>query len=91
MTGISVHGCYKLIRQVEMHQWVQHCDERREGDHVIRKYYYQTQWVTHLVNSDSFRDKEHTNPLKFPYQGQTSETSVKEVQLGAFRLSKNDM
>ena len=60
--------CVKLLRKVEMYQWVEHSDvkEYDEGDKVRREttYSYSTEWRSDLVSSRNFDEEVgHRNPL----------------------------
>jgi len=44
VSGISVNNCFRLKKIVEMHQWVEHRREEKNGDDTRVWYEYNTEW-----------------------------------------------
>lgn len=88
--GVSA-SAVKLIRSVEMYQWVE--DESSETEtnlggsqDTTTTYSYDKQWRPSLVDSDAFQSPDgHRNPKAFPFESQTLTAS--RVTLGAYDLS----
>lgn len=71
--GISVLAV-KLLRQVQMYQWVETkydvYDE--DGNSIGFEYDYHTEWQSNLIDSSSFHTSMgHRNPKEFPIKKQT--------------------
>ncbi len=87
--GISVPAV-KLIRQVEMYQWVE--VERSEtrnktggGTETVKTYSYEKQWRDKPVDSSRFKvANDHRNPGEMKYRSTT--ITADAVALGAFTL-----
>lgn len=71
----------KLVRIVEMYQWVE--VEEDDGEYVT--YNYKKEWLDEVERSDSFHDSSKVNPSSMPYEKETFLAS--KVTLGAFTLS----
>ncbi|MCB1157061.1 MAG: TMEM43 family protein [Leptospiraceae bacterium] len=94
--GIS-KSAIKLVRSVEMYQWVEEKSSKSEKQlggkkKTVTTYTYKKEWSSTLKDSKSFRVKKdtktgvyHTNPASMPYTGETY--AAKEVKLGAYVLS----
>lgn len=87
--GVAVTNCVKLIREVEMYQWVEHehTEERdtwNGGKEKVTTYSYSQDWVSSAVNSSSFVEGGHDNPPFPPFEAKTLKAS--NVALGAFKL-----
>ncbi|MEM1443778.1 MAG: TMEM43 family protein [Verrucomicrobiota bacterium] len=87
--GISVEAV-KLVRDAEMFQWVEDVDykEREQvggSSETTKTYTYRKEWVSSLVDSNSFKDStNHRNPGTMKY---TSKSYLaKDVTVGAFDL-----
>ncbi|HRR33289.1 MAG TPA: TMEM43 family protein [Kiritimatiellia bacterium] len=81
----------RLNRSVEIYQWVEHKDVKREkkGDKTIETttYTYKTEWCGQPVDSSGFKESGHDNPpVAMPFSSQ--EQVAKDVKLGAFRLTE---
>lgn len=68
----------KIIRTVEMLQWVQRTTRRDNRDH----HEYFKEWTGHIVNSNNFHEPQHRNPSTIPYLSKT--TTAEEVHFGGF-------
>jgi len=55
---IEVENSVKLIRNVEMYQWVQH--EQKRDNHT--EYTYRREWKRNFVDSSFFHDTSKVNP-----------------------------
>ena len=73
----------KLVRVVEMLQWVEVENEDSNG---YVTYSYKKQWLTHLEDSSSFSDSNRVNPSTMPYENVAFYAN--NVSLGAFTLSE---
>ena len=71
----------KLVRVVEMYQWVE--EEEDDGDYV--RYNYKKEWLTEIESSSSFNDSTKVNPSSMPYEQEVFLSN--NVSLGAFTLS----
>ena len=59
--GVERPDCLKMQRSVEMLQWKQYkSNEGNKGEKLV----YKINWMSVLVDSDKFRDKNYTNPFK---------------------------
>lgn len=74
----------KLIRVVEMLQWV---EEESEDSSGYITYNYKKQWLTSLEDSSSFNDNSKVNPSTMPYENE--EFYANDVSLGAFTINDN--
>lgn len=72
----------KLVRVVEMLQWVE--EEHEDSDGYVT-YEYEKKWLTDIEDSDTFSDSSKVNPSSMPYERQTFYAN--NVSLGAFTLS----
>ena len=79
--NIVVPNTGKLVRIVEMYQWVEDCDT--EDDRTVCT--YEKKWLTTIENSDSFEESGHDNPSDMPYDDEAYYAN--RVELGAFKLS----
>lgn len=91
--GISATAI-RLVRSVEIFQWVQHADTRRvkKGDKEYDEttYSYKQEWCRKPVDSSAFKDSSKVNPATtLPFDDETKFAS--NVTLGAFRLSESDV
>lgn len=91
--GVSAKAI-KLVREVEVYQWVEHADKHREkrGDKEVEvtTYSYTQEWCPKTVDSQRFNEKGHDNvPAVLPFDDRESFAS--KVTLGAFTLSANDI
>jgi hypothetical protein len=89
----------KLVRSVEIYQWVERSEEKRKKDIVgggqtkVTSYFHKPDWVKNPVDSSKFHrsDSEQykgqllQNRGSLPYPDATQQ--AKEVQLGAYKLS----
>lgn len=82
--GISVAGA-KLVRKVEVYQWVEECGTDVETDKKTCS--YDKEWRSDLVDSSAFDNTSYSNPKEFPYEN-TSFYS-KNVKVGAFTLPED--
>ncbi len=81
----------KLIRNVEMFQWVEH--EKKEsrkklggGTETVTTYDYKKEWAKGRVDSSSFKHPEdHENPAAPPFESKTFVADP--VRVGAFAMS----
>ena len=71
----------KLVRVVEMYQWVEDCDT--EDDRTVCT--YDKKWLNTIERSDSFEESGHDNPSDMPYDDEAYYAN--RVELGAFKLS----
>ncbi|KAK6629625.1 hypothetical protein RUM43_003442 [Polyplax serrata] len=84
--GISVLAV-KLLRQVQMYQWVesQYDTVDDEGYTVSSNYDYHKEWQTNLINSRFFyNSRDHENPSEFPIKRQTQINE--NVKIGNYHL-----
>lgn len=72
----------KLVRVVEMLQWVE--DEEEDDDGYVT-YTYEKKWLTEIEDSDTFSDRTKVNPSTMPYSSE--KFYANDVSLGAFTLS----
>ena len=84
----------KLLREVEVYQWVEHSDTHREkrGDKEVEvtTYTYTQEWCEKPVDSQRFNEKGHDNaPAVLPFTER--EVFAAKVTLGAFTLSAQDI
>ncbi len=88
--GIS-ETAIRLVREVEMYQWVESESRKTEkklggGEETVTTYEYSKEWQDSLVDSAGFQSPDgHQNPAAFPHEQRTETASV--VSLGAFTLS----
>jgi hypothetical protein len=80
----------KLIRRVEMFQWVEDTEETTKkkvggGTETKTTYRYSKAWMPHVVDSSEFaHPQEHGNPGAMVYEPELQTATL--VTLGAFRL-----
>ena len=72
----------KLVRVVEMLQWVEEEDEDSNGNVT---YNYKKEWLTEIEDSSTFSNTSKVNPSTMPYE--SDEFYANDVSLGAFTLS----
>lgn len=72
----------KLIRVVEMLQWVEK-EEEDSDDYVT--YTYEKKWLSEIEDSDSFSDTTKVNPSTMPYESEVF--FADNVSLGAFTIN----
>ncbi len=72
----------KLVRVVEMLQWVEDEEEDSEG---YVTYHYEKKWLTEIEDSDRFSDSGKVNPKTMPYEKEVF--FANNVTVGAFSLS----
>jgi len=88
--GVSAEAL-KLIRHVEMYQWVEEkkSEEKKKlggGTETVTTYDYKKEWSDDAVDSASFRHPEgHENPGALPVESQT--LTAEPITLGAFTLA----
>ena len=84
--GASVENSYRLIRKVEMYQWVETVTTEKQGEETRTVFNYHQEWVGYPVNAIEFHDyHDHWNPTnEWPFSAQTIEAN--NVSLGGFRL-----
>jgi hypothetical protein len=87
--GIKVSNCAKLLREVQMYQWIETSQtEERDtmmgGKEKVTTYSYSMDWRSYHVDSSSFQEMGHNNP-SFPCESQ--EVTSKLVNFGAFVLT----
>ena len=82
-----------LSRKVEMYQWVQIKEEKKEkklggGTKTTTTYKYEKEWKSTLSKSSSFKKPVgHENPSSMPYEAKKE--VVKKATLGAINLSQS--
>ena len=91
--GVSATAI-KLTRSVEIYQWVEEKDVKREkqGDKTIEKttYTYKKAWCASPIDSSKFKEAGHENPqTTAAFSDQT--LYAKDVTLGAFKLSDTNI
>src|SRR5262245_8140379 len=79
-----------LDRKVEMYQWEQKEETRREkqlggGEKEITEYTYHKVWSGTVNDSSNFHESGHNNPAAMPFK--QDEWKAKKVTFGAFELS----
>ncbi len=72
----------KLVRVIEMYQWV---EKKHEDDEGYVTYEYVKEWLTEIEDSSRFNDTTKDNPSSMPYPKE--EFYATNVTLGAFTLS----
>jgi hypothetical protein len=88
--GVQVDGI-KLLRNVEMYQWVEEkkSETRKKlggGEETVTTYEYKKDWKSEPVDSSSFNTPNgHENPGAFPIDSRTFVADP--VRVGAFTLS----
>lgn len=80
--GVQSPKTAKMVRIVEMYQWV---EEEHEDDDGYVTYTYKKEWKTDLVDSSRFSDTTKDNPTTMPYEEESFYAT--NVNLGAFTLS----
>ncbi|MGK7394894.1 MAG: TMEM43 family protein [Candidatus Cyclobacteriaceae bacterium M3_2C_046] len=90
--GVAVNAL-KLQRKVEMYQWVEETEEKKDkqvggSETTTTTYNYIKEWSSSPVSSKNFRIQEgHQNPAGFPYENY--EELAPEVTLEAFNLTNS--
>lgn len=91
--GISAMAI-NLKRTVEMYQWIEesHTSEKKKMGGSVEKtttYTYKKDWVSHAINSSSFKESGHDNPgsIEFPEE----EMYASNVSFGAYKLSEKQI
>jgi hypothetical protein len=85
----------KLIRNVEMFQWVEHKKEESRkklggGTETVTTYDYKKEWAKGRVDSSSFKHPEdHQNPDAAPFESKTF--TADPVKVGAFAMSAEQL
>lgn len=79
--GVSIRDSVKLIRKVEMYQWVEH--RRKQNKSYV--YTYNPEWKSHVVSSSNFQHGNHHNPSDMPYNPNT--ILGEKVTFGSFELA----
>jgi hypothetical protein len=80
-----------LRRRVEMYQWVEKQDKRKEkqvggGERTITEYRYEKRWEDEAIDSSRFeRRSGHENPGSFPYRD--ADWRASDVRVGAYALA----
>ncbi len=91
--GVSAKAI-KLVREVEVYQWVEHSDTRRvkKGgkEYEETTYSYTLEWCSKPVDSQGFKEKGHDNSPAVLAFGDRESFAAK-VTLGAFSLSAEDI
>lgn len=91
--GVSVNGL-KLVREVEMYQWVENVkssSKKKVGGKkkTTKEYTYKKAWKSSLESSDDFKDpdarKKKINPSQMKYKKQ--EFAAANATVGAYKLS----
>lgn len=80
--GLQSPKTAKLVRKVEMFQWI---EEEHEDDEGYVTYTYKKEWKSTLVDSSSFSDSTKVNPTSMPYEEEVFYANT--VSLGAFTIS----
>ena len=83
--NIIVPNTGKLVRVVEMYQWVEDCET--EDDRTICE--YDKKWLTTIESSSSFEELGHDNPSTMPFEEEAYYAN--DVELGAFKLSSTQI
>lgn len=83
--NIVVPNTAKLVRVVEMYQWVEDCET--EDDRTVCN--YDKKWLSTIEDSSSFEESGHDNPSTIPFEG--AAYYANEVELGAFKLSSTQI
>ena len=91
--GISATAI-KLKRSVEMYQWIEesHTTEKKKMGGSVEKtttYTYKKDWVSHAINSSSFKEAGHDNPGSIEFQDE--ELYASNVSFGAYKLSEKQI
>lgn len=79
--GVTVENSVKIIRTVEMYQWVEH--KKKHDNHY--SYTYTKEWSSNVINSGSFHESGHSNPATKPFECKT--TTAAKVEFGGYVLS----
>ncbi|MCE5328672.1 MAG: TMEM43 family protein [Planctomycetaceae bacterium] len=88
--GVSAKAC-RLKREVQMYQWQEHSktETRKKlggGEEKTRTYTHDRAWVSHLVDSESFKHPDgHANPSAMPFEDFAADASA--VTVGGFALT----
>jgi hypothetical protein len=84
--GIS-EPAIKLLRVVEMYQWTEKKQTKRQNDRTTTTYTYDKKWTAKIEDSRSFHQTGFENPDFMPVQ--SHDELADHVALGAFQLSTN--
>lgn len=77
----------KLVRLVEMYQWIEDCDEDENNKKSCT---YTKEWKDELVDSSKYETTSgHMNPTKMPYESVTQVAT--NVKLGAYNISDEQL
>lgn len=83
--NIVVPNTGKLVRVVEMYQWVEDC--KTEDEKTICN--YDKKWLNTVEYSNGFEEAGHENPSTMPFE--EAAYYANEVELGAFKLSSTQI
>eukprot|EP00347_Sterkiella_histriomuscorum_P006683 403351833 len=83
--GVQISNSVKLIRSVEMFQWVEH----KKSSNNRTETSYTKEWKNHIVNSSAFRDPYHQNPHFMPFDSKT--TVAEKVDFGGYVLAPSQI
>ena len=83
--NIIVPSTGKLVRIVEMYQWVEDCET--ENEKTVCN--YEKKWLDVVQNSSSFEEVGHDNPSTMPFEEAVYYADT--VELGAFKLSSTQI
>jgi len=84
---VDVQNALRLIRKVEMYQWVEHkqTHKNNHGAETIQ-YSYTAEWREDVLDSRMYyKVEEHENPGMMPYNSEVF--NVQRVQFGAYQLA----
>ncbi|CDW88063.1 transmembrane protein 43 [Stylonychia lemnae] len=83
--GIQVKNAVKLVRRVEMYQWVEQTERRNN----VTEYHYRKEWRSSLLSSGCFRDGSKTNPSSMPFNNHS--VYAQKVEFGGYILSQSQL
>ena len=83
---IQAENAVKLVRTVEMYQWV---EQRHNGNNNQHHYTYSKEWKPHHVSSHGFHQSHHDNPSEMPFTSKT--LKAKNVKFGGYVLSESQI
>lgn len=92
--GIAAENALRIVREVEMYQWVQKSQTKTEknvggSEETTTTYTYSKEWRTDTVDSRDFKQPAgHENPSR-PLDGETF--TVEKATVGAFTLDGSDV
>ncbi|OJT97424.1 MAG: hypothetical protein BGN83_20515 [Rhizobium sp. 63-7] len=92
--GIAAENALRVVREVEMYQWVEKSESKTEknvggSEQTTTTYTYSKQWRTDTVDSSDFKQPGgHENPSR-PIDGETF--TVEKAAVGAFTLDGSDV